>query len=95
MTQFPDVEKKVTILSLSDPIINDPIVFRKDMPEEMKDKITEAMISFLGTPEGKAAFTAIYGITEVKKATDADYDSARVSLQAVREQAEEAMRAKK
>ncbi|MGZ3689849.1 MAG: phosphate/phosphite/phosphonate ABC transporter substrate-binding protein [Pseudobdellovibrio sp.] len=95
LTQYPDVEKKVVILSLSDPIINDPIVFRKDMPEEMKSKIVEAMISFLGTTEGKAAFNAIYGITEVKKATDADYDSARENLQAVRVQAEEAMRAKK
>lgn len=77
LTQYPDVEKKVVIISLSDPITNDPIMFRKEMPEEMKTKITDAMIAFVATPEGKEAFNAIYGVTEVKKATDADYESVR------------------
>jgi phosphonate transport system substrate-binding protein len=95
LTQYPDVEKKIVILSLSEPIRNDPIVFRKDMPEEMKSKIVDAFIEFLKTPEGKEAFKAIYGITEVKKATDADYDSARAMLKAVGASAEELLKEKK
>ena len=58
LTQYPDVEKKVVIISLSVPITNDPIVFRKEMPEEMKTKIVDAMISFVATPEGKEACAA-------------------------------------
>lgn len=73
LTQYPDVEKKVVILSLSDSIKNDPIVFRKDLTDEMKNNIVKAMISFVETPEGKAAYKAVYGVTEIKKATDADY----------------------
>ena len=95
LTQYPDVEKKVIILSLSEPITNDPVVFRKEMPEEMKNKIVDAMMTFVTTEEGKAAFKAIYGITEIKKATDADYDAARAMLKATGASAEELIQKKK
>lgn len=95
LTQYPDVVQKVKIISLSEPITNDPIVFRKEMPEEMKNKIVDSMISFVATEEGKAAFKAIYGITEVKKATDADYDAARAMLKAAGANVEELMTKKK
>lgn len=95
LTQYPDVESKVEILSLSEPVTNDPIVFRKEMPEEMKAKIVDVMMAFAGTAEGKVAFKAIYGITEVKKATDADYDAAREMLKTTGANAEELLRKKK
>ncbi len=95
LTQYPDVESKVVILTLSEPITNDPIVFRKDMPEEMKTKIVDTMIAFVGTPAGKDAFKAIYGITDVKKATDADYDVARAMLKSTGQSAEELLTKKK
>lgn len=95
LTQYPDVEAKVVILTLSEPITNDPIVFRKDMPEEMKTKIVDTMIAFVGTPAGKEAFKAIYGITDIKKATDADYDVARAMLKASGKSAEELLTKKK
>lgn len=95
LTQYPDVESKVMILSLSEPITNDPIVFRKEMPEEMKTKIIDTMMAFVATPEGKAAFKAIYGVTEVKKATDADYDAARTMLKTAGTNAEELLTKKK
>ena len=83
LTQYPDVEQKIRILDLSEPVKNDPIVFRKEMPEEMKTKIVDAFIAFVATAEGQAAFKAIYGITEIKKATDADYDAARADRKSV------------
>lgn len=92
LTQYPDVEKKVVILSLSEPIMNDPIVFRKEMPEEMKTKIVDAMVSFLETQEGKDAFKAIYGVTAVKKSTDADYEPVRAMLKALGKDASELMK---
>lgn len=95
LTQYPDVEKKVVILSLSEPIRNDPIVFRKEMPEEMKSKIVDAMLAFVATKEGQDAFKAIYGITDIQKATDADYEAARAMLKTVGADAEEILRKKK
>ena len=75
LTQYPDVEKVVKILELSEPVPNDPVVFRKDMPEEMKLKITQAFKDFIKTPEGKKAFDEIYGATDIVDATDASYAS--------------------
>lgn len=74
-TQYPDVEQKVQVIQLSDPIPNDPIVFRENLPEEMKNKIAEAFLKFVKTDEGKAAFKAIYGVDDFKTATDADYNT--------------------
>ncbi len=73
LTQYPDVEKKVKILELSEPVPNDPIVFRKGMPEEMKLKIIQAFKNFLKTPEGKTAFEEVFGATDLIDATDETY----------------------
>lgn len=73
LTQYPDVEKVVSIVSLSEPIPNDPIIFRHEMPEEMKKKIVDAFMAFVATPEGKSAFKTMYGVTALKIASDADY----------------------
>ena len=75
--QYPDVEKKVVIVQLSEPIPNDPIVFRKDMPEEMKEKISDVLLQFVATPEGRKSLDLMLGATNLKKASDADYDTVR------------------
>jgi len=77
LTQFPDVEKKVKIVELSDSIPNDPIIFRKEMSAEMKDKLATAFLEFLNTTEGKEAFYKIYSVNGLKPASDADYDEVR------------------
>ena len=80
LTQYPDVEKKIKILELSAPIPNDPIIFRKGLTEEMKTKIVDGLMAFIATPEGKDAFNKIYGVTEFKRSTDADYEPVRKML---------------
>jgi phosphonate transport system substrate-binding protein len=78
--QYPDVEQKVKIVELSEPIPNDPIVFRKDMPETMKEKIIDVLLQWVATPEGKKSLDLMLGATNLKKSTDADYDSVREML---------------
>ena len=90
--QYPDIESKVTIIEMSEQIPNDPFIFRKDMPEEMKTKIVDAMMKFMETPEGKTAFKAIYGVTGLKLATDADYNPLRETLKAVGKSADDLMK---
>jgi phosphonate transport system substrate-binding protein len=94
LTQYPDVEKKIKIVELTEPIPNDPIVFRKDMPEEMKKNLVDAFMKFIQTPDGKDAFDKIYGVTELKTATDADYESVRVMLKTLGKSAQELMETK-
>ncbi len=82
-TQFPDVEKKIKILRLTEDIPNDPIAFRKDMPEEMKVSIVEAFLKFVATKEGKESFKKLYSVTDLQRATDKDYDKVREMLKAL------------
>jgi phosphonate transport system substrate-binding protein len=91
LTQYPDVAKKVKILELSEPIPNDPIVFRKDMPEDMKLKIVDALMKFVKTPEGLKAFKEIYGVTDLKLTTDAEFEPIRKMLAQIGKSAQEMM----
>lgn len=91
-TQYPDVEDKVVIIGQSEQIPNDPFIFRKDMPEEMKLKIIDSMMKFIETEEGKVAFKAIYGVTGLKLATDADYNPMREMLKTAGKSAEDLMK---
>lgn len=79
-TQFPDVFEKVKILKLTGPIPNDPVAFRKDLPEELKNQIAESLKRFIQTPEGKESMMGMYHITDFKNSTDKDYDPIRVVL---------------
>lgn len=82
-TQYPDVEQKVKIIELSDPIPNDPIVFRKDLPEEIKEKIVNTLLEYVATPEGREVMDKMVGATNFKKSTDSDYDSVREMLKSL------------
>jgi phosphonate transport system substrate-binding protein len=87
-TQYPDVEKKVSILQLSDALPNEPLVFRKELSEEMKTKIASAMLEFVQSPDGKKTFKAIYGVDDMKPATDKDYEAVRAMMNALRKETE-------
>lgn len=78
--QYPDVEEKIKVLALTDPIPNDPVVFRKDIPEEMKSKISDALIQFVKTPEGRDVLQKLSGVTGLIPATDKDYEKSRAVL---------------
>lgn len=91
-TQYPDVEKKVKIIDLTESIPNDPIIFRKELTEEMKTKVIETFQKFIATPEGKDAFKKIYGVDDLKVATDKDYDGVRAMMKLLGKKAEEALK---
>ncbi|MCB0348665.1 MAG: phosphate/phosphite/phosphonate ABC transporter substrate-binding protein [Bdellovibrionales bacterium] len=82
-TQYPDIEKEVVIVELTDEIPNDPIVIRKTLPEDMKKIIQSAFIDFIATPEGKAAFNDLYGADSFITTTDKEYDSVREILKSL------------
>ncbi|MES2802693.1 MAG: phosphate/phosphite/phosphonate ABC transporter substrate-binding protein [Bdellovibrionota bacterium] len=76
-TEYPDVYEKIKILKLTGPIPNDPVVFRKDIPEEVKQKFADALIKYIKTDEGKTVLLGMYHITDFKAASDKDYDLVR------------------
>ncbi len=81
LKQFPDVAEKVKIIGFTQDIPNDPWVFRKDMKEEMKEKIINALLDFVKTPEGKKSLFDIYDITGLIPTKDSDYDGLRNLLE--------------
>lgn len=76
-TQFPDVEDRVKILTVTSHIPNDPFVFRKDLPTPLKDKFIAALSKYLQTAEGKETFKKMYSMDGVVPAKDADYNDLR------------------
>lgn len=76
-TQYPDVEEKIKIIALTDPIPNDTIVFRKDLSQEVKKAISDGLIAFIKTESGKAALEKTFTVSGFKPATDEDYAGAR------------------
>ena len=81
LRQFPDVEKKVKIIGFTQYIPNDPIVFRKNLGSKMKDAVTEALLDFVKTPEGKKAWEDIYDVTGLVPTSDSDYNGLRSLLE--------------
>ena len=86
-TQYPDVFKKVKILQMTGSIPNDPLIFRKDLPEDLKIKIVKAVRKYIKTEEGAKVFLSTYHITDFKEAKDSDYDKVREYLKDIGENA--------
>lgn len=81
---FPDVNDKVVIIFVSDPIIpNDTVSYATTLPADIRQKISDAMLQMLGTEDGLAAFKAIYQIDALKVVDDSFYDDYRVYLEAI------------
>ena len=92
LKQYPDVAKKIKIIGYTDSIPNDPIVFRKGLPEKMKEQITNAFLEIVKDPKGRNALQSMYGVTAFKKCTDADYDNVRQMLKNLGQSAENLMK---
>lgn len=80
LSQYPDVFEKVRTLKMTESIPSDPVVFRKDLPLDVRTKIISAMKSFSSTPEGARALKELYLLTGFKDCTDKTYDPVRKVL---------------
>lgn len=80
LAQYPDVFEKVRIVQMTGSIPSDPVVFRKDLPVEIRDKLIAALKSFGSTQEGEQALRNLYLLTGFKDCTDKTYDPVRAML---------------
>ncbi len=90
-TQYPDVDDKVVILEKTGPVPNDPVIFRKDFPPEIEEKLVAALQEYVKSEEGVKVFKALFNVTDFKPTTDADYDSVRSILKDLGKTAQEFM----
>jgi phosphonate transport system substrate-binding protein len=60
--QYPDVKDKVKVLAYTDAIPNDTVSFRRDLPEETRDRVTKALFRIAETAPGKEQLDRLYQI---------------------------------
>ncbi|HUX11764.1 MAG TPA: phosphate/phosphite/phosphonate ABC transporter substrate-binding protein [Spirochaetia bacterium] len=77
----PDVNDKVKVINVSVNIPNDGVQFQKTVPQDLRDKITNALLEIAQTPEGKDALKKAYSWTGLEKQGDNFYDPFRQVLQ--------------
>jgi phosphonate transport system substrate-binding protein len=65
--QFPDVLEKVKVIAYTDPIPNDTVSFGAHVPEEVKQKMTKALLRLSATPAGQEELKRLY---EIQKLVD-------------------------
>ena len=73
----PDVGSKVFVFNITDDIPNDVVAVRGELPQDFKDAVFNAIEKFLETEEGEAIFDEIYGWTDIRRASESDFDVVR------------------
>jgi len=81
---FPDVNTKVVVIYVSDPILpNDNVSFATSLTPDMRQKLTDAFVKLAGDDAGKALLKAGgYDIGGLKVVDDTFYDDFRAYLEA-------------
>ncbi|MEK6773238.1 MAG: phosphate/phosphite/phosphonate ABC transporter substrate-binding protein [Bdellovibrionota bacterium] len=79
-TQLPDVFEKIAVLALTDAIPNDPVLFSKDFPDDMKGKISLALKKWIKTSEGQKTMMILYNMSDLRDSSDEEYDGIRQTL---------------
>ena len=59
---LPDVMQKVKVVWKSDPIPNDTVSFRRELPPDVKDRVAKALLRFSQQPAGLDALKTLYEI---------------------------------
>jgi phosphonate transport system substrate-binding protein len=95
VTEYPDVYSKVKVLALTDEIPNDPVVTRKDLPEDVRVKLINALLEFQSTAEGKRALLTIASVEGFVPTTDEEYEGVRELVQRYGVDVEGALKKKK
>nr|WP_281389055.1 phosphate/phosphite/phosphonate ABC transporter substrate-binding protein [Spirochaeta isovalerica] len=78
----PDVMEKVLVIEVSAPIPNDGVQFHPSVPEEMREKIINALLEIADDEAGNAALNKAYSWTALERHQDDFYDPFRQVLQA-------------
>jgi phosphonate transport system substrate-binding protein len=81
---FPDVNDKVVVIFVSDPIIpNDNVSFAANVSADVREKLTAALLDLSSTDEGRTLLkNGGYDIGGLKAVDDTFYDDFRVYLEA-------------
>jgi phosphonate transport system substrate-binding protein len=75
--QVPDVGEQVVVFGWSGPIPNDGFAVAGDLPDDLKQAITDAFVDISASEEGTALLQELYEIDGLQPVNSADYDVIR------------------
>jgi phosphonate transport system substrate-binding protein len=78
----PDVMEKVVVIEVTEDIPNDGVQFSPTVPQDLRERIVNALLEIAETEEGKAALKTAYQWTALARHDDTFYDPFRQVLQA-------------
>jgi phosphonate transport system substrate-binding protein len=79
---LPDVTEQVVVITESADIPNDTVSYAPDLPDDVRENITNALLDIASTEEGVAALEEVYSIAGLEPVDDSFYDAFRVDLDA-------------
>jgi phosphonate transport system substrate-binding protein len=77
----PDVMERVVVMEITVDVPNDGVQFVPAVPEELRARIVEGLLSIAGTEEGREVLDTAYGWTGLEKHDDRFYDPFRHLLE--------------
>lgn len=72
-----DVGEKVVVFAWSDPIPNDGFAVAGDLPSDLREAITKALVDFAATEQGAETLNGLYEIDGLVPVPDGSYDIIR------------------
>lgn len=75
--QFPDVGEEVVVFGWSNPIPNDGFAVAGDLPDDLKQAITDAFLDIAADEEGVALLQELYNIDDLIPVDSSAYDVIR------------------
>jgi phosphate/phosphite/phosphonate ABC transporter binding protein len=78
----PDVMERVVVMEVTADIPNDGVQFVPAVPEELRARIVDGLLSIAGSDEGREVLDIAYGWTGLEKHDDRFYDPFRHLLEA-------------
>ena len=79
---YPDVMEKLVVIELTEDIPNDGVQFSPAVPEDLRERIVNALLEIAETEEGKEALKSAYQWSGLERHDDTFYDPFRQVLQA-------------
>lgn len=74
---FPDIKDVVKVIAYTDEIPNDTVSVRKDLPEDIKQKLADGLVAISETDKGKEVLNTIYEIGGLTYGEDYLFDPIR------------------
>ncbi|MBL0387021.1 phosphate/phosphite/phosphonate ABC transporter substrate-binding protein [Tumebacillus sp. ITR2] len=78
----PDAKDKLEIFATSEPIPNDTVSIRPDLPADFKTKVADAFKKIMSTDEGKKIGMDIYNFDGLVAGDDKNFDPVRKMIEA-------------